>query len=57
MRIICLFHPYTPSLSSSSAKGMFRFGDMVSSVSFLDYTYLLQIYDVIVYILLFLELP
>ena len=28
------FHPYTPSLSPSLARGMFRFGDMVSGVSF-----------------------
>ena len=34
MRIICLFHSHTPFLSPSPARGMFRFGDMVSDVSF-----------------------
>jgi hypothetical protein len=36
MEIICLFHSHTPSLSPSPARGMFRFGDMVSDVSFQD---------------------
>ena len=34
MRILCSIHPHTPSLSPSPARGMFRFGDMVSDVSF-----------------------
>ena len=37
--------PHTPSLPPSPARGMFRFGDMVSGVSFLDFTYFLQIFD------------
>lgn len=34
MRIICLFHSLTPSLSPSPARGIFRLGDMVLDVSF-----------------------
>ena len=34
MRIICLFHSHTPSLSPSPARGIFRLGDMVLDVSF-----------------------
>ena len=37
MRIIYFFHPYTPFLSPSPVRGMFRFGDMVSDVSFQYY--------------------
>ena len=33
-KYIKLPHPYTPSLSPSLARGMFRLGDMVSGVSF-----------------------
>ena len=34
LNILTSIHPYTPSLSPSLARGMFRFGDMVSGVSF-----------------------
>ena len=38
MRILCSIHPHTPFLSPSPARGMFRFCDMVSDVSFLYHT-------------------
>ena len=35
MQIICLFHPHTPSLSPSPARGMFRFGDIMSDAPYM----------------------